>query len=159
TKTLINSGSTFQYSFTFPINEPPGLYWYHPHVHGLAERDILGGASGALIVDGMQNVQPAVAGLRERVLVIRDQPQVQGAAEGPGNCGVGVPFQDLSVNYVPVDSNLRPDGSVTFTPADLRFRELNRGFHYQPSDDLIADRSRERSGIPIESAVGWKQIG
>jgi FtsP/CotA-like multicopper oxidase with cupredoxin domain len=40
TKTLINSGSPFQYSFTFPTNEPPGLYWYHPHVHGLAERDL-----------------------------------------------------------------------------------------------------------------------
>jgi FtsP/CotA-like multicopper oxidase with cupredoxin domain len=76
TKTLINSGSTFQYSFTFPRNEPPGLYWYHPHVHGLAERDLLGGASGALVVDGVQNVQPAVSGLRHRVLVIRDQPQI-----------------------------------------------------------------------------------
>ena len=60
TKTLINSGTTFQYSFTFPSNEPPGLYWYHPHVHGLAERDLLGGATGALVVDGIQNVQPAV---------------------------------------------------------------------------------------------------
>src|SRR6266436_2982187 len=54
TKTLINPGpgSTFQYSFTFPTDEPPGLYWYHPHVHGLAERDLLGGATGALVVDG-----------------------------------------------------------------------------------------------------------
>lgn len=51
TKTLINSGSTFVYDFVFPTNEPPGLYWYHPHVHGLAERDLLGGASGALVVD------------------------------------------------------------------------------------------------------------
>jgi len=81
TKTLINSGSTFQYSFTFPTDEPPGLYWYHPHVHGLAERDLLGGATGALVVDGIENVQPAVRGLRQRVLVIRDQPQVQLASE------------------------------------------------------------------------------
>src|SRR5690348_132738 len=27
TKTIINSGSTFQYSFTFPTDEPSGLYW------------------------------------------------------------------------------------------------------------------------------------
>ena len=74
TKTIINSGTTFQYSFTFPRDEPPGLYWYHPHIHGLAERDLLGGATGALIVDGIQNVQPAVSGLREKILVIRDQP-------------------------------------------------------------------------------------
>lgn len=119
TRTLINSGSTFQYNFRFPIDAPPGLYWYHPHVHGLTERDVLGGASGALVVDGIQNVQPAVAGLRPRVLVIRDQPQLQGLAEGPGNCGNGIPFQDLSVNYVPIDSTQLNSGIVAFTPATL----------------------------------------
>ncbi len=124
TKTLINPGpgSTFQYSFTFPTDEPPGLYWYHPHVHGLAERDLLGGATGALVVDGIQNVQPAVRGLRQRILVMRDQPQVQLASEGPGNCGVDVPFQDISVNYVPIDSHATFNSKgnltgITFTPA------------------------------------------
>jgi FtsP/CotA-like multicopper oxidase with cupredoxin domain len=122
TRTLINPGSTFQYSFMFPTDEPPGLYWYHPHVHGLAERDLLGGATGALVVDGIQNVQPAVKGLRQRFIVIRDQPQVQGAAEGPGNCGVNVPFQDISVNYVPIDSHATFNNkgnlsSIAFTPA------------------------------------------
>jgi FtsP/CotA-like multicopper oxidase with cupredoxin domain len=124
TKTLINSGSTFRYSFTFPTDEPPGLYWYHPHVHGLAERDLLGGATGALVVDGIENAQPAVSGLRHRILIIRDQPQIQGAGESAGNCGVGVPFQDISVNYVPIDSHaiFNPDltlKSITFTPAIL----------------------------------------
>ncbi len=123
TKTLINSGRTFQYNFKFPTDEPPGLYWYHPHVHGLAERDLLGGSTGALIVDGIQNVQPAVEGLRQRVLVIRDLPQLQGLAEDAGNCGNGVPFQDISINYVPIDSHQpKANGPVTFTPAVLRMR-------------------------------------
>jgi FtsP/CotA-like multicopper oxidase with cupredoxin domain len=124
TKTIINSGSTFQYSFTFPTDEPSGLYWYHPHIHGLAERDVLGGAAGALIVDGIENVQPAVSGLRQRVLVIRDQLQVDGLAEAAGNCGVDVPFQDISVNYVPIDSHQSSSGNVTFTPAVLH---MNHG--------------------------------
>ena len=78
TKTLINSGSTFQYNIQFPKNEPPGLYWYHPHVHGLAEAAVQGGGAGALVVDGINNVQPAVANLRQRILVLRDQPTIQG---------------------------------------------------------------------------------
>src|SRR5260370_11059850 len=119
TKTLINSGSTFQYSFRFPVDAPPGLFWYHPHVHGLTERDVVGGASGALIVDGIQNVQPAVSGLRPRILVIRDQPQLQGLEQGSGDCGNGIPFQDLSVNYVPMDSTLLDNGMLAFTPAPL----------------------------------------
>jgi FtsP/CotA-like multicopper oxidase with cupredoxin domain len=123
-KTLINSGTTFQYSLQFPSNEPPGLYWYHPHVHGISEAALLGGASGAIVVNGIENVQPAVQGLRHRVLVIRDQPQVQGLAEGSGNCGVDVPFQDISVNYIPIDSNATFDSNgnltgITFTPAVL----------------------------------------
>ena len=65
-KTLVNPKSTFSYSLVFPTDEPPGLYWYHPHVHGLAEAALQGGASGALVVDGINHIQPAVAGLRHR---------------------------------------------------------------------------------------------
>ena len=47
-----------------PQDEPPGLYWYHPHPHGFSERQVQGGASGALIVEGLENVNPSLAGLR-----------------------------------------------------------------------------------------------
>jgi FtsP/CotA-like multicopper oxidase with cupredoxin domain len=155
TKTLINPGTTFQYSFTFPLDEPPGLYWYHPHVHGLAERDLLGGATGALVVDGIQNVQPAVADLRQRFIIIRDQPQIQGLAEGPGNCGVNVPFQDISVNYVPIDSNATFDShgnlsSITFTPAVLHMSNGETQFWRvaNTSADTILDLRVLYDGVP-----------
>jgi len=155
TKTLINSGTTFQYSFTFPTDEPPGLYWYHPHVHGLAERDLLGGATGALVVDGIQNAQPAVSGLRQKLLVIRDQPQVQGLPEGPGNCGVDVPFQDISVNYVPIDSRaaFNPGGkltNITFTPAVLPMQQGETQFWrvVNSSADTILDLQVLYDGVP-----------
>jgi FtsP/CotA-like multicopper oxidase with cupredoxin domain len=151
TKTLINSGSTFRYNFTFPLNEPPGLYWYHPHVHGLAERDLLGGASGALIVDGIENVQPAVQGLSERLLVVRDQPTIFGEGnEAGGNCGNGIPFQDLSVNYVPIPSQQQSDGTVTFTPADLQMKSGSTEFWrvVNSSADTILDLQVMFDGIP-----------
>jgi len=119
-KTTVNAGQTFQYNVSFPANEPPGLYWYHPHIHGQAEGAVLGGASGAIVVEGIQNVKLNVSGLRHRVLVIRDQPQVQGLDEGPGGCVNDVPYQDLTVNNVPIDSfQAVPGGPVTFTPAVL----------------------------------------
>jgi FtsP/CotA-like multicopper oxidase with cupredoxin domain len=150
TKTIINSGSTFQYSFTFPTDEPSGLYWYHPHIHGLAERDLLGGASGALIVDGIENTQPAVSGLRERVIVMRDQTQVDGLAEGGGNCGVDVPFQDISVNYVPIDSHQAPNGRVTFTPAVLHMNRGEKQFWRVSNStaDTILDLQVVYDGVP-----------
>jgi FtsP/CotA-like multicopper oxidase with cupredoxin domain len=96
-QTIINSGESFQYRLQFPLDEPPGLYWYHPHIHGLAEAAVLGGASGAIIVEGLENLQPAVAGLRERVLVIRDQ-NVAGNPTPGGN----IPSWDLTLNYIPI---------------------------------------------------------
>jgi FtsP/CotA-like multicopper oxidase with cupredoxin domain len=63
----------FQYTTQIPSNEPPGLYWYHPHPHGFTTNQVNGGASGAIIVSGIENVKPQVAGLTEQVLLIRQQ--------------------------------------------------------------------------------------
>jgi FtsP/CotA-like multicopper oxidase with cupredoxin domain len=72
-KTMIEPGDApFTYRIRIPKTQPPGLYWYHPHVHGFGEEQILGGASGALIVEGMESAVPRVAGLPERIFVIRD---------------------------------------------------------------------------------------
>jgi FtsP/CotA-like multicopper oxidase with cupredoxin domain len=43
--------SAFEYQFRIPASQTPGLYWYHPHIHGNSEAQVLGGASGALIVE------------------------------------------------------------------------------------------------------------
>jgi FtsP/CotA-like multicopper oxidase with cupredoxin domain len=83
--TLIQPGApAFQYSIQIPTTEPPGLYWYHPHVHGFTEFQVNGGAAGALIVEGMEKYRPEVTGLKERVFVIRQQylaPWVPGPYE------------------------------------------------------------------------------
>jgi FtsP/CotA-like multicopper oxidase with cupredoxin domain len=133
-KTLINPQSTFQYSVHFPSNEPPGLYWYHPHVHMLAEAAVYGGAEGALVVDGINNVQPAVADLRHRVIVIRDQqftdPTLSEAGFGVGNTvDGGVPQRDLSVNYVPLNSTFHSDtNAMSYTPAVIHMEPGEKQF-------------------------------
>jgi FtsP/CotA-like multicopper oxidase with cupredoxin domain len=112
--TIVNSGETFSYSIRIPKNEPPGLYWYHPHIHGISSAALQGGASGAIIVNGLANVQPAVTGLPERLIVLRDQrlgASLRAKTDQP------VPNWDVSVNYVPVSY---PD----YTPAVI---EMHRG--------------------------------
>ena len=39
---------------------PEGLYWYHPHIHGISEPAVQGGATGAIIVDGLENAPEAL---------------------------------------------------------------------------------------------------
>jgi len=109
--TLIQPGSDgFQYSMKIPMDEPPGLYWYHPHVHGFTEFQVNGGAAGALIVEGMENVRPEVAGLTERVFVIRQQYLVPWI---PG------PYQ-LTLNYE-VSAFPQPLPVIQMKPGEKQF--------------------------------------
>ena len=92
-RTLINSGETFNYTLHIPNDEPPGLYWYHPHVHGISSMAVQGGSTGAIEVEGIANVQPAVAGLPERYLVLRDQQRIiQSDPPGHSLKSGGYPF-------------------------------------------------------------------
>ena len=139
-KTLINSGESFEYDIHFPLNEPPGLYWYHPHIHGSSEAAVQGGASGAIIVEGIQNVVPEVAGLPQRVLIFRDN-LVPSDPDSAGNVDTGgsddppnVPAWDLSLNYIPV---AYPKYTPVVFPMAQRQRQLWRVVN--ASADTILD--------------------
>ena len=141
--TVINSGETFKYSLQFPANEPPGLYWYHPHIHGIAEAAVQGGASGAIIVGGIANFQPAVAGLPERVLVVRDQP----VAGAPAPGGI-IPAWDVTLNYVPIPYVSTP--SPGFIPSVIQMQTGGKEFWRvtNSSADTILDLQLLYDNVP-----------
>jgi FtsP/CotA-like multicopper oxidase with cupredoxin domain len=146
-KTLVQpSALPFEYNFQIPAGQPPGLYWYHPHVHGFTKAQVLGGASGALVVEGIETVNSEVSGLPERVLVIRDQelinpnalpvqtdsmppPQVLRDAEGDilnTGTGTGKPAKDLSINFVPVPFPQYQPAVIALKPSEKQlWRVLN----------------------------------
>jgi len=64
-------GETLHYAVQIPPDHPPGLYWYHTHPHGESHRQVLDGMSGALVIEGIESYFPPLAGLPERVLVVR----------------------------------------------------------------------------------------
>jgi FtsP/CotA-like multicopper oxidase with cupredoxin domain len=124
-RTLIQPGDPpFEYRIQIPRDQPPGLYWYHPHIHGFSETQLLGGASGALIVEGVTKAFPELAQLPERVLVIRDEwmPAPTEIEKADPNR----PTKQLSVNYVPVPYPSYPPGVIQMKPgARELWRVLN----------------------------------
>jgi len=145
-KTSVQPGDApFEYRFKVPGNEPPGLYWYHPHIHGFSKEQLLGGASGALIVEGIERAKKATAGLPERVFVIRDldliNPNAPPAKSEPvvpkflidrdgdaanNGTGFGKPAKDLSINYVPVPYPDYPPATIKMKPGEKQlWRVLN----------------------------------
>ena len=69
----VEPGKAFNYDFLVPANHPEGLHWYHSHLHTVVDPQILSGLSGMLIVDGgIESHYPEFAGLKERVMVLKD---------------------------------------------------------------------------------------
>ncbi len=143
--TTLQPGDVFEYRFRIPEDEAPGLYWYHPHIHGFGKPQLLGGASGALIVEGIERAKKDLAGLPERVIVIRDQdlihPDAPPSKSEPvvpkfmvdkdgdsanNGTGFGKPAKDLSVNYVPVPYPDYPPATLQIKPGEKQlWRVLN----------------------------------
>ncbi len=91
----------FSYHYRLPADMPEGLYWYHPHVHGEVQAQMLMGLSGAIIVEGPEEDARRAQGIPERVLIVRQTqdldagktqaaamtaapPEPEGAALPPG---------------------------------------------------------------------------
>ena len=64
----IDPGTTAQYRYEIPKNHRPGVFWYHPHHHGMAAQQVFGGLYGSIIVEDATPI-PATT---ERVLVVSD---------------------------------------------------------------------------------------
>lgn len=145
-KTSLQPGDpSFEYRFRVPEDESPGLYWYHPHIHGFSKQQVLGGASAALIVEGIERANKYLAGMPERVFVIRDEDLMNpnsppsksepvvpkfmvdkdGDAANTGT-GFGKPAKDLSINYVPVPYPDYPPATIQMKPGERQlWRVLN----------------------------------
>jgi FtsP/CotA-like multicopper oxidase with cupredoxin domain len=66
-------GQTVKSIVAVPADHSPGTYWYHVHLHGLTEEQVMGGMSGLIVVEGLQKLlPPELRGLRERQLAVRD---------------------------------------------------------------------------------------
>ena len=179
-KTSIGPGSApFQYKFRIPDNEPPGLYWYHPHIHGFTKAQVLGGASGALIVEGLERADSAVAGLPERVFVIRDQdllnPNAPAAASEPviprmlidhdgdavnTGTGFGKPAKDLSINFVPVPYPDYPPAAIEMKPAERQlWRVLNASAITYLNLEVVFNRELQPLGLVALDGVPMNTNG
>jgi FtsP/CotA-like multicopper oxidase with cupredoxin domain len=179
-KTSIQPGDPlFEYRFRIPQNEPPGLYWYHPHIHGFSAKQVSGGASGALIVEGIERAKPALAGLPERVLVIRDQdllnpnappnksepvvPRMLIDRDGDSannGTGFGKPAKDLSINFVPVPYPDYPPATIRMKPGERQlWRVLNASSVTYLNLAMLIQGAPQALGVVAIDGVPINEVG
>jgi FtsP/CotA-like multicopper oxidase with cupredoxin domain len=179
-KTSIGPGDPpFEYRFQIPANQPPGLYWYHPHIHGFTKVQVLGGASGALIVEGIERANKEVAGLPERVLIIRDQDLLNpndppsksepvlpkmlidrdGDAANNGT-GFGKPAKDLSINFVPVPYPNYPPAVIEMKPEERQlWRVLNASAITYLNLEVLFNRKPQLLGLVALDGIPLNESG
>lgn len=64
----IEAGASGRYQYAIPPDHPPGVFWYHPHHHGMAADQVFGGLYGAIIVEDPAPIEVA----QERILIVSD---------------------------------------------------------------------------------------
>ena len=69
----------FTYRYDIPATMPAGLYWYHPHVHGEVQAQMLMGLSGPIVVEGPEDDARRAAGIQDRIFVIRQTQDLDAA--------------------------------------------------------------------------------
>ena len=73
----VHPGEEFKYEVQIPAHgrQGPGLFWYHPHAHGFVTGQMLGGMSGGIVIEGLENDFPILRGLPERFFFIKHAEQ------------------------------------------------------------------------------------
>ena len=118
----ISPGDRLRYEFQIPENHNAGMFWYHPHLHGLVAEQLFGGLAGLFIVRGELDEIPEVKAASEQFLVLQDF-----ALDQKGNL---LPYQELSImtgregNLITANGQSNP--KLVVPPQNLlRIRILN----------------------------------
>jgi FtsP/CotA-like multicopper oxidase with cupredoxin domain len=118
----IDPGTTFDYDYQLPDDHPPGVYWYHPHHHGMVADQIFGGLYGAIIVGDPEGSTGSIPVTRERVLVVSDiSLDAAGSIQAPAAMAR---MRGREGNLVLVNGQARP--TMTARPGEReRWRIIN----------------------------------
>ncbi len=92
---MIVPTASFDYEVHIPDNHPEGIFYYHAHLFGLTEFQIMGGLSGGLIVNGMLEPFPQLQDIKQQIMYLKDVQIINGE--------------------VPAESDIDPSAPTNFT--------------------------------------------
>jgi suppressor of ftsI len=146
-------GQSLSYVVNIPLDQPPGLYWYHTHPHGESYRQSLDGMSGAIVIDGMERYVPEIKQMRERILVLRDKALEENDSTAPAlKRRVQIPATGCGSTEAPeriftVNGAVRPQ--IAIGPGERQFWRI-----VNASPDLYADLQVDTEQLEIIALDG-----
>jgi FtsP/CotA-like multicopper oxidase with cupredoxin domain len=174
---LASPGQSLHYVVHVPKNQPPGLYWYHPHVHGQTSYQVgEGGDSGAIVLDGLEQHIPALAKMKQRIIIVRSTGI--GINARPHDGDMDMPDDDMSaapeagmsnssdapdprgiqsMTDMSGENGINPDGSNK-TPCSAKSKDMlttTLNGAYRP---LITISPGEKQFFRVVNATGHKTL-
>jgi FtsP/CotA-like multicopper oxidase with cupredoxin domain len=68
----VQPGETFHHDFVIPPDHPGGLYWYHPHMHGLTDKQLYNGMAGLFVIEGGAATLPGLVDKTHVLLALKN---------------------------------------------------------------------------------------
>ncbi len=153
---MASPGQTLKYRVEIPPYAAPGLYWYHTHPHGESARQDLDGMSGAIVIDGIDRYYPELRGLRERVLILRDQDIEHASNEarkqilqqvGVPSAPCGTATEQRPERVFTLNGGIRPE--IPIAPGERQFWRI-----VNASPDRYADLQLDGQQLEIVALDG-----
>ena len=69
----VNPGEGLVYSYAIPMDQPEGLYWYHPHRHMYTDESVFRGMEGLLAIGSSTSNITQLNSLPQRTMAIQQQ--------------------------------------------------------------------------------------
>jgi suppressor of ftsI len=127
TSVTTSSGQSVKIVVHIPKVHPPGLYWYHPHMHGMVDGQVYPGLAGLIVIDGILRDLPQLKGIKQRVMALQ-------SIQLDGNQLVDVNDAEVSKEVTLLNGHYQP--TLTIRPGELqlwRIGNISNDFWYRLS--------------------------
>ncbi len=125
TTRTVQSGKSANIVVHFPKDHEHGLFWYHPHMHGLVDGQVYPGLAGLIIIGNVLEDLPYLKHVKQRVMALQ-------SIQLNGNQLVNVNNAKVSQEVTLVNGHYQP--TLTIHPGELqlwRVGNISNDFWYR----------------------------
>jgi len=151
---VVNMDAT-EYEIKIPQNHPSGLFWFHPHIHGISYNQMSAGMAGIITVGQVgdyvcrgSNCAPVAQDLQVRHMLLKDsQVLVDGTLQDQPDPAFCLPASGIS-----------PSGTLGQGACPGQDQTPNGGPDYTGGQWVLTVNGNRYPNIPIKSPAGeiWR---
>ena len=156
----VHPGETFTYQVKIPAKHV-GLFWFHPHMHGNVDAQIIAGTSGGIIVEGSERLYPFLGNLTERVILFKHHPIGRADYEElvtvNGTLAPTYPIRPGEAQFW-LMGNIGADRFLQVNVEDMPFYVIGRDGYFLPrpirQDEVLLGPGQRASAIVVGGQPG-----